>query len=548
MGHDFFISYVFAKPDREHANKLVRAIESGGGKCWIAERDRQHGKDFPSELTNAIREAKAMVVVLSGASNSSVYVADEVALARDEKKIIFVVRVEEVLPSELLRIYLGRLNWVDTWNTPIKKIAEDFVRIVRDTPATDSVEDAPALKPGPSNNKNTQSKILALISVAGASVLILSGVLWFSKGGGDEDDGEKTEANRTITQESKEQPENVTPSVDKAGESTASSEVLSSQERGPPVTEETPLRVSREGGTDFRTLSDALTAAKSGQIIAVFPGEYAESFKVAKDVTVRGMGRVPTDVIFHPKNGICAEIQANSVKFENIAFRANGDEAHCIVVRDGIATFDNIDVRNAGLSGIAVDGKSKIAVSQSSITNSQEAAIRLRDQSEGTIRNSELAFNTKAGIAVLGESAAKVYETRIIENALDGIFISSSSPSTLINNKILGNTGYGVLVLNALDLTLESNSILYNGAGGIKIDGGSSVTIQENQITENGGVGVEVAKLTDLNLVENSIMRNGAYGLVVGDKSTVTVKNGEIAENGAGQKLVDNTSKILNVK
>jgi|GEM_PF-2124878 len=116
MAHDVFISY--EKTDKAIAGNVCTALESAGIKCWISPRDNVN--KWPSEIVKAINSAKAMVVLLSAASNNSQFVMNEVGLSFDKKIPIFVARMEEVGPSENLALYLHSSQWYDMWGSWIE--------------------------------------------------------------------------------------------------------------------------------------------------------------------------------------------------------------------------------------------------------------------------------------------------------------------------------------------------------------------------------------------------------------------------------------------
>jgi hypothetical protein len=77
--HALFISY--SSEDKAIAEALCAALESEGITCWIAPRDVKGGRPHSGQITQAIREARSLLLILSAASNRSKHVLREVERA-----------------------------------------------------------------------------------------------------------------------------------------------------------------------------------------------------------------------------------------------------------------------------------------------------------------------------------------------------------------------------------------------------------------------------------------------------------------------------------
>ena len=109
--HILFISY--STEDQPIADALCSAIESEGIGCWMAPRNVKGGRPYSGQITQAIREARVLLVVLTGASNRSKHVLREVERAAHCQNAILTFRTEPVTPSDDLAYFLGADHWVD---------------------------------------------------------------------------------------------------------------------------------------------------------------------------------------------------------------------------------------------------------------------------------------------------------------------------------------------------------------------------------------------------------------------------------------------------
>ena len=107
---DVFISYTTA--DKDYADDLVSFLESNKVSCFIAPRDVEKGKPYASCLMKAIDDCKVVLLVASDAVNASQHVLNEVDVIVEKKKPLLPVFIEDYIPNDDFRYYLGRVQRV----------------------------------------------------------------------------------------------------------------------------------------------------------------------------------------------------------------------------------------------------------------------------------------------------------------------------------------------------------------------------------------------------------------------------------------------------
>jgi serine/threonine protein kinase len=109
--HAVFISY--ASENQVIAEAICASFEAGDVRCWIAPRDVQGGRPYSGQITQAIREARVLLLVLTQASNRSKHVLREVERAAHCQNHLLTFRVEPIAPADDLAYFLGADQWVD---------------------------------------------------------------------------------------------------------------------------------------------------------------------------------------------------------------------------------------------------------------------------------------------------------------------------------------------------------------------------------------------------------------------------------------------------
>jgi formylglycine-generating enzyme required for sulfatase activity/uncharacterized RDD family membrane protein YckC len=129
MSHDVFISY--SSKDKNAGDAVCAVLERNGVRCWIAPRDVVPGMVWGSAIVSAIHGAKVMVLVFSGAANTSPQIEREVERAISKGIPVIPFRIEDVQPSDSLEYFISASHWLDAFTAPLEQHLETLARVVR---------------------------------------------------------------------------------------------------------------------------------------------------------------------------------------------------------------------------------------------------------------------------------------------------------------------------------------------------------------------------------------------------------------------------------
>lgn len=122
-----FISYATA--NRTEALRICQDIERRGIGCWISCRDVALGENYQEEIVQALRAARAVVLVFSEEANVSDEIKKELSLASRYHVPVMTLRIEEVEPSDAFAYELSTRQWVDAfdgWDQSIDALVEEI--------------------------------------------------------------------------------------------------------------------------------------------------------------------------------------------------------------------------------------------------------------------------------------------------------------------------------------------------------------------------------------------------------------------------------------
>lgn len=129
MSHDVFISY--SSKDKNAADAVCAVLERNGIRCWIAPRDVTPGMVWGAVIVGAIHGAKVMVLVFSGAANTSPQIEREVERAISNSVPVIPFRIEDVQPSQSLEYFISASHWLDAFSAPLEQHLERLAQVVQ---------------------------------------------------------------------------------------------------------------------------------------------------------------------------------------------------------------------------------------------------------------------------------------------------------------------------------------------------------------------------------------------------------------------------------
>jgi tRNA A-37 threonylcarbamoyl transferase component Bud32 len=123
---DVFISH--SSDDAEVARALRTVLEGAGYSCWMAPDDIVGTETWTEQILGAIEDSKAMLVLISSASNQSPHVSREVNLALGKKRAVLPIRIENVAPQGSLEYLLSLVQRVDAFPPPVEGHGDRILR------------------------------------------------------------------------------------------------------------------------------------------------------------------------------------------------------------------------------------------------------------------------------------------------------------------------------------------------------------------------------------------------------------------------------------
>ena len=113
---DSFVFISYSTKETTVAEQPRQILEANKIPCWMAPQSIPAGSDYGSEIPKAIDKCKALVLLLSKASQTSPWVPKEVGLAIGKGKIIVPFQIDNSVISDSFDFYLTNSQRISAYN------------------------------------------------------------------------------------------------------------------------------------------------------------------------------------------------------------------------------------------------------------------------------------------------------------------------------------------------------------------------------------------------------------------------------------------------
>ena len=161
------------------------------------------------------------------------------------------------------------------------------------------------------------------------------------------------------------------------------------------------LTVSPERPDGFRTISEALARARSGAVVSVAPGTYAESLTISFPVTIvaeqsRGSVQIA------PRRGSALVLKAEAVMLTDLVFRGRDEEAPVIDVPRGQLAMHGCEITGSAWTALLARVGGSLALRDCRISNQGGAGVVVTSAVESSVESCTIEHLGTTGV-VIGE-------------------------------------------------------------------------------------------------------------------------------------------------
>ncbi|WP_433388609.1 right-handed parallel beta-helix repeat-containing protein [Micromonospora sp. KLBMP9576] len=260
------------------------------------------------------------------------------------------------------------------------------------------------------------------------------------------------------------------------------------------------ITVTQSGGAGYRTLTEAISAAPDGAVIAVRPGNYPENLVLTKIVTITAVDG-PGTVTLAPPTGVPLFLAAESAAVSGLTIEATDPDSPALALVSG-----------------------QLSVTECELGAAAWAAVFVRDTGSLTMRSSQVRNTVGAGVVVTSAAGSVLDDCRIQEIGTSGVVVAEHGVLQVRRCVVRQAKGNGICLNGHGRITIEDTEISKAGKPALAAEQQAQVTVRRLAVTDTNGVGVYLATTGTATLEECTVDGSGADGVFTGERCAPTLR------------------------
>jgi parallel beta-helix repeat protein len=277
-----------------------------------------------------------------------------------------------------------------------------------------------------------------------------------------------------------------------------------------------------ERQNEFRTINDALQAAKDGATVVVQPGVYRESLVLSRPVTLKAADSDSGEVVIESIEGTCVKMQTTQAALKGIKIRsaaaASGKTGFGVDCPGGTLTLESCDITSDTLGCVIVyNAGAKVLATNCRIHDGHEGGIFAYDNAESTYENCEISGCTLGNVETKTGAHPVFRNCRIHSGKQGGVYIHDNGAGLFENCEVRANALAGVEISLGGTPEFRDCRISDGSTSGIYVHDKGAGLFQDCDIFGNTYAGVEITIEGDP-AFQNCRIHNGKSGGVYASK------------------------------
>lgn len=247
--------------------------------------------------------------------------------------------------------------------------------------------------------------------------------------------------------------------------------------------------VSKLGGGQYTSISEAVKSAPAGARISVRPGIYSESIEITKQVEIIGDGPI-TQIVVEATDTNCIRMKAESALVRGLTLRNRStnkeDKYYAVSIGQGQLVLEDCDVTSSALSAIGVYGSgTRPIIRRCRIHDCLESGLYFYENAKGTVEDCDIYNNGYASISIKEGADPIIRNSRIYNGKSSGVYSYKQGKGTVEDCSIYGNVYSGITISEGGDPFINRCKINRNGFNAVYAYKQGKGTVQNSDLTDN---------------------------------------------------------------
>ncbi|MET8059081.1 right-handed parallel beta-helix repeat-containing protein [Streptomyces microflavus] len=276
-------------------------------------------------------------------------------------------------------------------------------------------------------------------------------------------------------------------------------------------------------GDRFSTIGEALAAARTGALISVRPGTYAENLVIHTRVTLTAAeGRGTVEI--RPRSGSVIALRADAVMLSELTLRGGDAELPAVDVRRGQAAFDGCEIVGAAWTAMLAGGTGSLALRDCRVSNPQGAGIVVTSTTPTTVESCTLEHLGTSGIVLAEQGEARIRDCTVRGARGNGLLANGETRGT-VEDCDISSTDKPSIALEENSAVSVVRTVVHDTSTGVHLSSAGRTTLEDVRVTGASGNGIALAKGADPVLRRCRVSRVRGHGMVVTDRARGTFED-----------------------
>ncbi|MFI1400998.1 right-handed parallel beta-helix repeat-containing protein [Streptomyces sp. NPDC020681] len=283
------------------------------------------------------------------------------------------------------------------------------------------------------------------------------------------------------------------------------------------------LTVGPEGSASFPTIGQALAHARSGAVISVRPGTYAENLVVATRVTIAAEG-ASGSVEICPRRGVAVVLRADAVMLTDLVLRGRDEELPVVDAQLGQAAMDGCEVVGSAWTALLARGTGSLAMRDCRISNPRGAGVVVTSDADSMADSCTIEHLETSGV-VIGERGRITLRGCTIRDARgNGVLANGEAQGSVEGCEISSTEKPGIALEGRSGVRLVRSSV-HDADIGIHLASQARTALEEVSVSGTTGVGIVLSSGTNPVLRGCRISRTQGHGVLIIDRARGTFED-----------------------
>ncbi|MFJ5517019.1 right-handed parallel beta-helix repeat-containing protein [Streptomyces griseoluteus] len=273
----------------------------------------------------------------------------------------------------------------------------------------------------------------------------------------------------------------------------------------------------------YRTIGEALAAARTGALISVRPGTYAENLVVHTRVTLTAAeGRGTVEI--RPRTGSVLSLRADAVMLSELTLRGGDPELPAVDVRRGQAALDSCEIVGAAWTALLAGGTGSLALRECRVSNPQGAGVVVTSASPTTVESCTLEHLGTSGLVLAEQGEARVRGCTVRDARGNGLLANGEARGSLEDCDISSTDKPSLALEQNCALTVV-RTVVHDTSTGVHLSSSGRTVLEDVRVTGASGNGITLAQGTDPVLRRCRVSRTRGHGVLVTDRARGTFED-----------------------